>query len=343
MDTRCYIMKIDIIKIEDINMYLKSFQINNFRKFRTTDNIIEFASNVKQNEEKLNVAQTTTLIVGKNNCGKTSIIQALHKLINDNTFNSNDFNFFYIKDMLKTYSLSDENFEAPYMKFVITIAINNDSTDLISNLISFMTLDDVKKEELELIIKYEIEDEQKYSTELRKLLKRGFDESQLFTKFLELIDSLKFTINYYNKNGEQIEKFKLSDLINLTPIKANNITGDYCLSKAFSKIIKYRYNNLLEEDKEYLELESSISSINETLTESIKKNHTEYINDSLGKILSTDKLKVLLSSDLSFEKLMNNLVKYEYVEGNIHIPENQFGLGYTNLMEIISEIGRAHV
>ncbi|WP_455799585.1 ATP-dependent nuclease [Clostridium butyricum] len=74
------------------------------------------------------------------------------------------------------------------------------------------------------------------------------------------------------------------------------------------------------------------------MNKKISNNHTTYINNSLGEIISKDKLKVLLSADLSFQKLMNDLVKYEYVEGKINVPENQFGLGYTNLMEIISEI-----
>ncbi|WP_394900358.1 ATP-dependent nuclease, partial [Clostridium butyricum] len=101
-------------------------------------------------------------------------------------------------------------------------------------------------------------------------------------------------------------------------------------------MVKYRYNNLLGNDKK--DLEESINSINSTLTKKISNNHTTYINNSLGEIISKDKLKVLLSADLSFQKLMNDLVKYEYVEGKINVPENQFGLGYTNLMEIISEI-----
>ena len=46
----------------------------------------------------------------------------------------------------------------------------------------------------------------------------------------------------------------------------------------------------------------------------------------------------MLSSDVTFQKMMQNLVKYEYVEGGNRIPENQFGLGYTYLMMIIEYI-----
>lgn len=35
---------------------------------------------------------------------------------------------------------------------------------------------------------------------------------------------------------------------------------------------------------------------------------------------------------------MENLIRYEYVEGDKYIPENQFGLGYSNLMMIIAQL-----
>ena len=321
-------------------MYLKSFKINNFRKFRITNNVVEFSNEIKQysqrKNEQVNIAQTTTLIVGKNNSGKTSIIHALDKLIRDNSFNSNDFNFFYLKELLSTYDASSETLETPYMEFVLTVGIDNENTDLVTNIIPFMTLEDVDNTKIDIIIRYEIEEHETFVVEINKMLREGYSENILFAKFLELIDNSKFKMNYYNKSEEKIEKFRLSDLMNLTPIKANNISSERCLSKAFSNIVKYRYDNLLGTDKE--ELEKNINSINSKLTNKISNKHTKYINDSLGKIISNNKLKVLLSADLSFQKLMSDLVKYEYVEGDINVPENQFGLGYTNLMEIISEI-----
>ncbi len=44
------------------------------------------------------------------------------------------------------------------------------------------------------------------------------------------------------------------------------------------------------------------------------------------------------SLNLDFNKLMNNLIKYEYTEKGLNIPEGQFGLGYSNLMSIIGEL-----
>ena len=61
-------------------MYLKSLQITNFRKFGTTENIIEFVDSKDNLQQDINIALPTTLIVGKNNSGKTTITKALETL-----------------------------------------------------------------------------------------------------------------------------------------------------------------------------------------------------------------------------------------------------------------------
>lgn len=76
-----------LIIIQEDKMYFKSLKIINFRKFGAEENLIEFAdaeSYERQkcdNEADVNVASTVTLVVGKNNAGKTTIIQALDKLV----------------------------------------------------------------------------------------------------------------------------------------------------------------------------------------------------------------------------------------------------------------------
>ena len=63
-------------------MYLKKLSIENFRKFREHNNTIQFAASKDyQAEECLNIAPKTTLLVGKNNSGKTTIIEVLRRLL----------------------------------------------------------------------------------------------------------------------------------------------------------------------------------------------------------------------------------------------------------------------
>lgn len=330
-------------------MYLKSLKIKNFRKFGTENNKIEFVdSNIYQElrkEEGINIAPTTTLIVGKNNCGKSTIVKSLDNLINYNkdAFKSNDFNFFYLKNLLDQYEnidtkVNDKEFETPCLQFNLCIGIEDNSNDLITNLVPFMRLDDINKSELEICIKVQLENDEVFIRDVREMIHKNRDQqpNYRFREFLKLIDGSNFSINYYNVDDDQVDSFNVKNLIELRAIKANNIESDKCLSKAFSKIIEYRYKSLFQGEEN--ELNSKINEINRDLTNLIDKRHTKNINESLEEIESNERLKVLLRADLTFQKVMNNLITYEYIERDLNIPENQFGLGYTNLMMIIADL-----
>ena len=110
-------------------MYLKSLKLTNYRKFSAEQNEIEFISsklikvdkktgnqndkdiveNGSSNEEitEIDVASDTTLIIGKNNAGKTTIITSLATLINQGKFGINDFNYRYLQRYLKEYDIND--------------------------------------------------------------------------------------------------------------------------------------------------------------------------------------------------------------------------------------------
>lgn len=321
-------------------MYLKSLSISNFRKFSTENNKIEFVDARSYQEHKkgkeINIAPTTTLIVGKNNAGKSTIINGLEKLLKNQDFKANDFNFNYLKKVLEQYEDTLQKNEPPFIQFNIGIGIEDNCNDLISNLIPFMVLDDVNQSEIEVVVKVELEDVEIFNRDVKNILDKysGLDR---FRNFLELINDSEFKINYYNASGEVISgNFSISKLIELRAIKANNIENEMSLSKAFSRIIKYRYKALFGE--EVNNLDSKINLINEDLTKLIENKHTRDINLSLEEIESREKLQVLLRADITFQKLMDSLIKYEFVEQNMNIPESQFGLGYTKLMMIIADL-----
>jgi putative ATP-dependent endonuclease of OLD family len=326
-------------------MYLKSLAIENFRKFGAQDNRIEFVDaqsyQAQKKEDQFNIAPTTTLIVGKNNSGKSTIVYALENLIENKAFKANDFNFMYLRRLLEQYETVDttpNKVETPYLKFTICIRIADNSNDLVTNLVHFMRLDDINKSELEFYIKVELENEEVFHEEVKSMVQKcqGLDFSVRFRNFLDLINDANFKTNYYDTDNNVVDKFTINKLVELKSIKANNIENEKCLSKAFSKIIEYRYKLLFEEEGN--ELGDKISQINRELTHLISERHTRGINASLEEIESKEKLQVLLRADLTFQKVMNNLITYEYIERDLNIPESQFGLGYTNLMMIIADL-----
>ena len=106
-------------------MYLKSLKIENFRKFGNKNNIVEFVDSRKSlaTTDDINVAKATSLIVGKNNAGKTTIITALDKIVNSQKFNANDFNFIYLSRLLNMYK-HNHYIVKPNLYFELIIGID---------------------------------------------------------------------------------------------------------------------------------------------------------------------------------------------------------------------------
>ncbi|MCD5380433.1 ATP-binding protein [Candidatus Gracilibacteria bacterium] len=98
-------------------MYLKSFKLVNFRKFGTENNVIEFVDSVDGvQSDKVDISKSTTLIVGKNNSGKTTITKAFEKLIGKSKFEASDFNFCYLAEFLDKY-MEDSFEQFPVIEF----------------------------------------------------------------------------------------------------------------------------------------------------------------------------------------------------------------------------------
>lgn len=361
-------------------MYLKSLTITNYRKFGNDpdNNTIHFVAkgthelnNPNKTEgdssadiEKNNsIASATTLIVGKNNSGKTTITKALEKLISDSTdLGGNDFNFQYLNNFLRQYTNPNKTsaIELPYLKFDLTVCINGSMDATVTNLKPFMDISTVLFAdtsdliEIKIGIKYSVKEEEVFRDALDKLItKHNTDRRQaeiepsdqtiskdydavLFRKFVELIDSEKFKCTSYGLNGEATG-FRLSNLLELKLISANNNLNSTALSSVFNKIIKTRYKSV-NAVSDLDNLMNNIDSINDQLSQKITSAHTASVRGALGEIESTQRFTMSLRSDLNFEKLMKDLITYEYSEHGSSIPESQFGLGYTNLMSIIGEI-----
>ena len=340
-------------------MFLKKLKLTNYRKFSTEQNTVEFISSkiVKKQEDEnaeetvttqdtkevsgkiveIDVASDTTLIIGKNNAGKTTIITALDNLINHcNSFGANDFNYRYLQEYLNDYDVNNPPTSAPYIEFKITIELEDDSSDRISNLIPFMLVEDVEDFELDICIRYEVVDLVFFQAEMKESFSEGKDKNA-FAKFLNLLQNTDYTLTYYDKNLNRIDAgFKLSNLMELQCIKANHLKNDHCLTDAFNKIINYRYDHVFQKEKR--EITKELEQINSNLTQNISENHTDIIRNVLKTLVSMECMGVDLSADITFDKLMKDLIKYEYIEDETNIPEDQFGLGYTNLVMIIATI-----
>src|SRR5690625_2842493 len=353
-------------------MYLESLTIKNFRKYGDKNNKIVFAYD-KQKEnaddsekyqdegkenrddnEKFNVSTSTTLIVGKNNVGKTSIVTALKKLEkNEDRFLATDFNFYYLGDLLdgyiKFYSKNEMETinvvepKLPTMHFKLSIRLDEPDRN-ISNISPLLLLN--KPESALLKVDIGLKDVEVFRKRIKKEIKeviKGTNEDEYknegIRKLIEIINDIGLKRVYKNEEDELVSDFKLQDLIEVKTIDANRIQSETSLTKAFNKIIKYRFEN----DKKTKQLlskafEGEINKFNKELTKQFSNHHEVDINKSIGEIEPNDNLEVKLTSDLTHDKLLQNVLLYEYSENGLRFPENQYGLGYTNLVMTVAQI-----
>lgn len=242
------------------------------------------------------------------------------------------------------------------MEFILTIGLDDSSNDLLNNLVEFINIEDAleDKKDVDIIIRYEIKNEALFEEKFEQIILKSNelanekddnreDKSRqffLFNELLNLINESDYSVKYYPNNGREIKsKFSLKNLINIKCISANNINNKECLTKAFSTIINKEYkinlNNPNHSSK--LDLTEEIYKINNSLNTKIEEGYSRRYNDIL-KDSRLNKYDLSMNSSLTLKTLLQNVLKYQYLDNDNKIPENQFGLGYTNLMMITANL-----
>ena len=360
-------------------MYLKSLSIKNYRKYGEEVQVINFAHSKwpeipgdEDETEKINITEeyiskSSSLIVGKNNSGKSTIVKLLNTLQNSKSgsrsvFKYTDFNLKTLSDWYHENidNKSEEEIESidqsyfPKLEFQLILGID-DGNDLISSFEDILVVSGIKTVETQenqdiaevtIDIKYEVADEKSFKEELIKLKKSNsetdnqqdknivYKKEIQYRQFLGLFSSNYFVLNFYPIGKEEPAKeFSLSSLLKVETIEANTVKNDKTLSQAYNKIVStYIKNN------DIATIDKLVGAINYQVKDMVDTNIKNILQSAVSSIESTKNLKMNLHPDVTLEKIFANSIIYEYQEGNNNIPESQFGMGYTNLMVIIAKI-----
>lgn len=343
-------------------MYLVSFTIKNFRKFREENNTIEFVkpesiqvSAVGAGEQPSPIAQSSTLIIGKNNVGKTTIARAFDfVIVREKKARSTDFNNEYLRTFLNEAiaaidcgkGLNDIALPSMGFEFKIWLNLNATEADTTSLLSDFLSLSELLGEvdhaivdiKIQVSIKEELVFKQKIEQIVHstpKLENGDVDKSTLFQQMCDFINKeVEFRFANYNANNEEIGNLYLRSLFNIKEIKANRHLEDRVLSKLYGKIVKSEFTDVAISKQK---LEAKIGEININITDTVKSKGIS-ISEVLQEIEQSNHVSVDLSGNVTEKAILEELIKYSFSEGGDFIPENQFGLGYINLLNIIGEI-----
>ena len=367
-------------------MYLKSLSIKNYRKYGKDFQTINFAhskwpkkSNNKDAKTKINkteeyISKNSSLIVGKNNSGKSTIVKLLTTLQNTkagsrNVFKYTDFNLDILAEWYQTNinkkskkeirSIDQSKF--PKLEFQLVLGID-DGNDLISSFEDILILSGIKTiktqetkktrktdeiSEVTINVKYEVTDAQSFSEELVNLKttysERADQQNKEFSnyrkelqyrQYLALFSSNYFILNFYPKGRD--EPAKEFSLASL--LKVDTIEANTVKN---DNILSQAYNKIVStyvKNNDMKVINTLVNDINYKVKDMVDTNIKNILQGAVSSIESTKNLKMNLHPDITLERIFANSIIYEYQEGNNNIPESQFGMGYTNLMVIIAKI-----
>ena len=124
-------------------MKIEKIKVENFRSLRNFS---------------IELEETLSLIVGKNNTGKTSLIEILNKFVNKSSIiEPDDFNIEYLKELEK--NVKDESYEFITQGVKLKIFIKYDEKDNLSNISNFLTTLDPENNYIILDFEYVLNEE----------------------------------------------------------------------------------------------------------------------------------------------------------------------------------------
>lgn len=335
-------------------MQVTKIQVRNFRLLR--DISIDL-------EEQLSV------IIGKNNSGKTSLLLILDKFIGSvyskNNFSFDDFNISF-KEELKSIIESTESQSGafPFIGISLKLFIEYDEQDDLSNIGNKVIMDlDPDNRIVVLAFEYYLSEERlkalkkdyKAYCDKRTIEKKEIKDIFSFLKEHHTVyfESSRKSLQYnmeLQKEDEAVftdlvkEKIRLDKIINFKLISARRSVSNKDSEKSLSSQSSRIYKKLEDKNKNPTVIEDfkdTLSNTDDKLNIIYETLFKEVIDDvkRFGGIKQDDSIIKIVSS-LQHKELFeeNTTVMYDLGSTDHSLPENYNGLGYMNLISMIFEI-----
>lgn len=339
-------------------MHISKITVRNYRLLK------DFSVDLEEN---------LSLIVGKNNTGKTSLLQLLNTMLNGTEPTYNDINLDYRKVLWEQISASEEAKEEDYKEDGISLRLfieygEADNLDCLGKIL--MDLDEnihtavigfdyylgytnyvnlrkdcrerSEKKKAGIKVKTEVDEE--------KLLRNEFDYllSKKMGNYFKLTrKSIEYDIasnQPYEENYIDLKKrvdFRLEDLISFGYIDARrnvaNVQKDSTLSGQTSALFERMNDGTASESME--NFEQLLISTDEELTSQYRDIFSDIISQ-VAKMggMKPDETKIKIISTLQQRELLKGNTTVVYDHDSSDLPEHYNGLGYMNLISMIFQI-----
>ncbi|PID99513.1 ATP-dependent endonuclease [Candidatus Saccharibacteria bacterium] len=292
-----------------------------------------------------------SLVVGKNNCGKTSLLSVMDKFLNSSSphpFSFNDFNLGFL-DELKKIIENDipENYRAKGI--ALKLFINYDEGDNLANISKLMMDLDPENNKIVLLFEYilTIDDLNELKGDFAKFTEEKQKDLSFFLKdnYKKYFKLSRKTVDPTNNEkfiDLEREKISLKNVINYKFIKANRDVSNKDSDKSLSSLSSNIYEQI-ETSKEH---QAKIDDFKETLQKtdnSLNDVYSRIFEDVTKKVerfggIKENDTKISITSTLQHKDLLKGNTTVLYTHGSHELPENYNGLGYMNLINMIFEI-----
>lgn len=327
-------------------MKIKQIQVKNFRLL---DNVV------------LNIEDDITLIVGKNNTGKTSLFEAINIFVKSQEISFEDFSqstysrfsrllnlYEKTKDLEETIKEKAEKIILEYFpKIQGYFLIEYDpKIDSLINLSEFITDLDENRSDATILISYESNNSlgifssyinrDKKEVSLISWLKDNSKKFYQFKCFAVDKDS------NFRKDIEPSFKSKIEKIVSFEDIKASRTLDDVksdqnkTLAIGFSHYYRERDKNKDDVKK----LENTLLNVSKELKGEYQKVLKEVLDDlnQFGASTPITIPQIEIDSEFNSESVIKNNIKYYYKHAVINLPESYNGLGYSNLIFMVLEL-----
>jgi len=334
-------------------MRLTKIHVNNYRILRSLE---------------LDLEPNLSLVIGKNNCGKTSLLSILNKFIggsnSPNSFSYDDFNVEFKERLFNTIDNDGADWNAISTKGIeLYLFIKYDENDNISRLKPLFF--DLDPDNNTVVLKFE------YIIENDKLMSLVKAFNEYYSRFKDNPDYKKpDCFNNFIKTRHRKYFQIIRKAVRFDPVSDSIVAEDYKIfdsSSSFdvSKIISFRYISA-RRNTENKDNDGTLSSLSERYYEKTKPNEdTPVIQNFEDTLVKTDtslseiyqelfsnvieKVKKFggIKENETIVKIISTLNQRQLLKGNAtviyeanthQLPESYNGLGYLNLISMIIEI-----
>lgn len=321
-------------------MYLNEVKVKNYRSLK----------DVKLVLDKEKGTPNLSLIIGKNNSGKTSFLKIMKKMIaEDRKLSWDDFNIQYRREIHNILVSKEEGNEEDIEGIILDLYMEYDDNDDLNNILPLML--DLNMENNIVVLEFKCQPIIHKIEELRNLVNdTELKEYRKFSDFMQENLNKYFETNVYAR-GYDYESHELTDaiekldssivkkIINITGISAKRDTSNNEKDRTLSQIAAKYYENFSDEEDKIRSLREEVSKTDGILNKEYNKLFKDVIDDfrNFGNFPNGEE-DVNIHSKMDVSKLLKGNTVFSYQYDKEDLPENYNGLGYMNLLGIIFEV-----